>query len=411
LGYDNYVFDYQRVPIEPNDKKILLVILDGLGGLPLNDKTELESAWVPNLDRLAVNSSLGLLVPIARGVTPGSGAAHLALFGYDPLQYEVGRGVLEVLGLGLEPGPDDLCARANFATVDSSGVITDRRAKRDGDRMSDQECQELCALLQEKIERIDDVRVTIKAGKGHRFVVIFSGPGLADGLTDSDPGKEGKMPARIEALESEAERSARIANRFIELTAEVLKGRERANYVLLRGLALPPKLPSFPERYRLRAGAVAGFPMYRGIARLLGMEVLSCGDNWDSEVSTVEENFDRFDFFYLHFKEFDQAGEDGDFERKVELLEQFDERIVPRLTKMNFDVLCITGDHSTPAVLRSHSWHSVPLLLHSRYIRPHSYAEEFGERACIRGSLGVIYGQELLPMLLAYALRLGKFGA
>lgn len=405
------MFDYGKVPIEPNNKKILLVLLDGLGGLPKQDKTELEAAWVPNLDRLAVTASLGLLVPIARGVTPGSGAAHLAIFGYNPQQYQVGRGVLEALGSGLTPNPTDLCCRANFATIDKNGVITDRRAKKAGERMSDAEGAELCALLQDAIPKIDDVRVTIKAGKGHRFVVVFSGPDLKDGLSDSDPGKDGKSPLAIKPLVPDAAKAALIANRFIEMCGAVLKSREQANWVLLRGLSLPPNLPPFPERYKLRAAAVAAYPMYKGLARLLGMEVLECGGTWEEEVAAVAEHRDEFDFFYLHFKEFDQAGEDGDFEKKVELLERFDEQIVPRIVELNFDVLCITGDHSTPAILGAHSWHAVPIMLYSRYCRIHSLVEEFGERACMRGSLGVVFGRELMPLLLAHAQRYGKFGA
>ncbi|MGQ9678054.1 MAG: 2,3-bisphosphoglycerate-independent phosphoglycerate mutase, partial [bacterium] len=260
------MFDYSKVPIEPNEKKILLVILDGLGGLPKQDRTELEAAWVPNLDRLAVSASIGLLVPIASGVTPGSGAAHLAIFGYDPIQYQVGRGVLEALGSGLVPSHTDLCGRANFATVNESGVITDRRAKKDGERMSDAEAAELCALLQKNISKIDDVTVTIKAGKGHRFVVMFSGPGLNNGLSDSDPGKDNRKPLEVKSVVPEAEKAAYVVNRFIELSAAVLKARERANWVLLRGLSLPPQLPPFPERYKLRAAAVSLYPMYKGLA-------------------------------------------------------------------------------------------------------------------------------------------------
>jgi 2,3-bisphosphoglycerate-independent phosphoglycerate mutase len=405
------MFDYTLLPIEPNEQKIVLVILDGLGGVPVNGKTELESAWVANLDKLAVGSSLGLLTPIARGVTPGSGAAHLAIFGYDPVRYSVGRGVLEALGSGLIPGAADLCARANFATVDERGVVVDRRAKERGERMRTEECVALCAQLQEKIREIDGVKVTIRPGKEHRFVVMFSGPGLADGLEDSDPGREGRQVQVVRAQRPEAAQAARIVNRFVELAAEVLKGRSRANYVLLRGLALPPVVPNFQQRYKLRAAAIAAYPMYRGLARLVGMEVLACGESWDEELTALEQNYGNYEFFYIHFKEFDQAGEDGNFERKVELLEQFDEQVVPRLVRLNPDVLCITGDHSTPAVLKGHSWHTVPFLLKSRWVRVHSYAEEFGERACLRGSLGLIHGQEVMPLLLANAQKLGKFGA
>lgn len=405
------MFDYTLLTIEPNNQKIVLVIIDGLGGVPIKEKTELETAWVPNLDKLAMKSALGLLVPIARGVTPGSGAAHLAIFGYDPVKYSVGRGVLEALGSGLNPTKDDLCCRANFATVDEEGVVLDRRAKESGVRMRDEENTELCTLLQDSIREIEGVRVTIKSGKGHRFVVMFSGEGLSDGLSDSDPGKEGKKPLRVEALQPGAKRAAAVVNRFVELCAGVLKGRTRANYVLLRGLALPPQLPNFQERYKLRAAAISAYPMYRGLAKLVGMEVLPCGSSWDSELEALENNYSDYDFFYIHFKEFDQAGEDGNFEQKVELLEQFDERVMPRLLRLNPEVLCITGDHSTPAVLKGHSWHPVPLLLYSRWVRIHSLVEEFGERACLRGSLGLILGLELMPMLLANAQRLGKFGA
>ncbi len=405
------MFDYCAVPIEPNEKKILLIILDGLGGLPRNGKTELETAWMPNLQKLSMSSSLGLLLPIAPGVTPGSGAAHLAIFGYDPAKYRVGRGVIEALGSGLNPGAGDLCCRANFATVDPTGVIVDRRAKEAGERMSDSECQKLCAELQKSIPKIDDVSVTIKAGKGHRFVVIFSGPDLKDGLTDSDPGKEAKKPLPVQPLGPEAEKSAEIVNRFIELSAGVLRERTRANFVLLRGISLLPDLPPFPERYKIRAACIAAYPMYKGLARLLGMEVLECGDSWESELATLTRYRDSFDFFYLHFKEFDQAGEDGNFEYKVELLERFDEMVVPQVIEMGFDVLCITGDHSTPAVLGGHSWHPVPVLLNAVTARSFPIKEEFSEKACTYGSLGVIYGLELMPLLLAHALRYGKFGA
>ncbi|MEO0020011.1 MAG: phosphoglycerate mutase, partial [candidate division WOR-3 bacterium] len=322
-----------------------------------------------------------------------------------------GRGILEAVGIGVVPRPGDVCARGNFATVDKEGVVVDRRAKVGERRMKTEECVELCARLQERIGQIDDVKVLVRAGREHRFVVIFSGEGLKEGLSDSDPGREGKKPLPVKPLVPEAERAARVVNEFIERCAEELKKRSRANWVLLRGVSLLPELPPFPERYGLRAACVAAYPMYKGLARLLGMEVLENDGTWEGEIGAVESKKDKFDFFFVHFKEFDQAGEDGDFDRKVELLEQFDERIVPRITALNFDVLCITGDHSTPAVMRSHSWHPVPLLIHSRYCRPQGFDEDFGERACRRGTLGFVSGMELMPLLLAHALRLKKFGA
>ncbi len=390
-----------------SDRRILLVVLDGLGGIPRDKKTELEAAWVPNLNRLAAKSSLGCLVPIDVGVTPGSGPAHLALFGYDPVEYRVGRGVLEALGIGLDIGPDDLCARANFAILDSEGNVKDRRAG----RIPTESCAELCERLQKDISRIEDAEVMIRPGKEHRFVVVFRDEGLGDGLTDSDPLHNGRAPLGIEPLRPEAGKSARVANRFIERSAAILAGEKRANYVLLRGLAKKPVIPTLQERFKLKPACVAAYPMYRGLAKLVGMDVLETENTWDSEVAAVRKHFEDYDFFHLHFKETDMAGEDGDFDAKVELIEKFDEEVVPQLTDMGFDVLCITSDHSTPAVLEGHSWHSVPVLVYSRYVRPQARVEEFGERTCARGDLGCLRAQQLMGLLLAHALRLKKFGA
>ncbi len=390
-----------------NDKKILLVVLDGLGGVPRERKTELESAWIPNLDRLAASSSLGLSRPVGVGITPGSGPAHLALFGYDPVANQVGRGVLEALGVGLELGPGDLCARANFATVGPDGRIVDRRAG----RIPTELCAGFCERLQQEIPRLEDAEVIVRPGKEHRFVVVFRGDGLEDGLGDSDPLHDGEIPLEVQALKPVAAKSARIANAFLKRSSEVLAAEKRANHVLLRGLATPPGLATLEERFGLASACVAAYPMYRGLARLVGMDVLDAGDTWESETAAVRDHFGQYDFFYLHLKETDRAGEDGDFEAKMELIERFDEDILPQLIEMGFDVLCITGDHSTPAVLRGHSWHSVPLLIHSTYVRPQVRVEEFGERACARGNLGHVRAMDVMAMLLAHALKLRKFGA
>jgi 2,3-bisphosphoglycerate-independent phosphoglycerate mutase len=393
-----------------NDKRILLVVLDGLGGLPRNDKTELESAWIPNLDRLAARSGLGLLTPVEVGVTPGSGPAHLALFGYDPVAHQVGRGVLEALGIDLDVRQGDLCARANFCDLGPDGTVTDRRAG----RIPTQLCQELCGELQRAIGRIDDVEVIIRPGKEHRFVVVFRGEGLAGGLTDSDPQHEGARPLPVAAEDPQdaaAVRSAKVANSFVVKCAEVIGKRERANGVLLRGIALPPRIASLAERFKLRPACVAAYPMYRGLARLVGMDVLPCGSSWESEVDTVAKYREKYDFFFLHFKETDRAGEDGNFELKQELLERFDEEVVPRLKDLAFDVFCITGDHSTPAALGGHSWHPVPVLVNSRYCRPQVDVETFGERACLRGTVGRMHSVHLMNILLAHSLKLKKFGA
>lgn len=390
-----------------SEKKILLVVLDGLGGIPYRDKTELESAWIPNLNKLAARSGLGALVPIATGITPGSGPAHLALFGYDPLAVEVGRGVLEALGVDIAIGPDDLCCRANFATLGPDGRVADRRAG----RIATEKATPLCARLQAGLGRIEDVEVIVRPGMEHRFVVVFRGAGLAEGLTESDPLHDGEAPLAVEALDPAAAKSARIANEFIRGAARILTGEAAANSVLLRGLARLPKLPTMQERFKLNPACVASYPMYRGLARLVGMKVLDAGATWESEVAAVRQHMAEHDFFFLHFKDFDKAGEDGDFEAKEELIERFDEEIVPQLLKLGFDVLCITGDHSTPAVMHGHSWHPVPLLIASQYARPQLNVDEFGERACNRGNIGHLASMELINLLLAHALKLKKYGA
>lgn len=387
--------------------RILLVVVDGLGGLPRDERTELEAASVPNLDRLAVKSSLGLMIPVEVGITPGSGPAHLALFGYDPLEYQIGRGVLEALGVGLEVRAEDLCGRANFTTLGPDGRVSDRRAGRIPTELN----ARLCARLQEQLGAIDDVEVIVKPGREHRFVVVFRGAGMGDGLTDSDPQHNGLAPLEVTATNSGARKSAQVVNTFLRRSGELLAGESPANWVLVRGFARPPTIPTMAQRYRLKPACVAAYPMYRGLARLVGMEVLEAGATWDDEVAAVRRHKADYDFFYVHFKEVDKAGEDGDFDAKVELIERFDEEVLPRLLGLGFDVVCVTGDHSTPAVLGGHSWHPVPLLLWSRYVRPQMTLEAFGERTCARGSLGVIHARQLMTLLLANGLRLRKFGA
>jgi 2,3-bisphosphoglycerate-independent phosphoglycerate mutase len=391
-----------------SEKKILLVVLDGLGGLPRKGKTELESASIPHLNELAGRADLGLLTPVDIGVTPGSGPAHLALFGYDPIKYDVGRGVLEALGIGLHPAPSDLCARANFATLAPDGTIKDRRAGRIPTELN----AELCERLQTAIPTVEDTRVVVRPGIGHRFVVVFQGPGLVGGLTDSDPQQDGLKPLSVASPDTAAGKSTCVANRFIELAAATLKDHGKANFVLLRGLAQPPSIPSMRDRFKLTPACVAAYPMYRGLAQLVGMDVLETGSTWESEVNTLREHWDDgHDFFFIHFKETDKAGEDGDFEAKQELIEQFDDEILPRLQMLKPDVFCITGDHATPAVKGAHSWHEVPMLLASQYVRPADSREEFGEGSCARGTLGRLDSVKLMNLLLAHSLKLKKFGA
>lgn len=392
---------------EKTDSRIVMAVVDGLGGLPHPDtgRTALESARTPNLDALAAKSSCGLVEPVGIGITPGSGPSHLALFGYDPLKHEIGRGVLEALGVGLELERRDVAARGNFCTVDESGVITDRRA---GRIPTEKNC-ELVGLLRRI--RVDGAEVILKPGKLHRFVAVFRGEGLSGDIEDTDPQHVGERPkpAVPRAPDAGAERTARIMNQWLDRAREVLRDQHPANMVLLRGFARHPDIPTMSDAFKLTPAAIATYPMYRGVARLIGMQVLETGTTIVDEVKTLRDSLERFDFFYLHVKETDSAGEDGNFARKVEVLEEFD-RNLPAILELGPDVLVVTGDHSTPAVLKAHSWHPVPFLLYSKWVRPDRISG-FGEAACAGGSLGTFPSLGALPLAMAHALKLAKFGA
>ena len=394
-----------RSLVVQTESKLVLAVIDGIGGLPVRGKTELEAARIPNLDRLASKSICGLIDPISYGVTPGSGPSHLALFGYDPFRYEIGRGVMEALGIDLKLTQDDLTARGNFATLDEKGIIIDRRAG----RISTGKNRELCQLLQEEIKEVDGARVFIYPGKEHRFVIVFQGQGLRDDLSDADPQKDGSKAKGTEGLSQEAQRTAEIINLYLKKATDALKPFHPANTILLRGFSKVPDVPSMSERFKIRPAAVATYPMYRGLARLVGMEILKTGETIKEEVETLKKYFDRFDFFYIHFKKPDMAGEDGDFRMKVKGIEEID-RILPLIIKLKPDVLVVTGDHSTPSVLKSHSWHPNPILLHSKYIRPDGI-RRFTERHCQRGQLGRFPAMDVIPLMLANGLKLKKFGA
>ncbi|HSB07086.1 MAG TPA: 2,3-bisphosphoglycerate-independent phosphoglycerate mutase [Thermodesulfobacteriota bacterium] len=387
------------------DSKLVMVVIDGLGGLPVRGKTELEAAKIPNLDRLVSVSSCGLIDPIADGITPGSGPSHLALFGYDPFQYEIGRGVMEALGIGLKVTKDDLTARGNFATIDEAGRIIDRRAG----RIPTEKNEEICQFLQKKIKEVQGVQISVYPGIEHRFVIVFRGEGLRDDLTDADPQKDGLKAKGTECLSSEAQRTSAIVNEYIKKATEALTPFHPANTILLRGFSKVPDIPSMGERFKLRPAAIATYPMYRGLARLVGMEILDTGKTYKEEVETLKDNFDQHDFFYIHFKKTDSAGEDGNFKAKVKALEEID-RVIPLIFELNPDVLVVTGDHSTPALLKSHSWHPNPLLLYSEYIRPDRMLR-FTERQCQKGQLGRFQAVNVIPLMLGNGLKLKKFGA
>ena len=394
----------------PAETKIVHLVLDGLGGLPreLDGKTELEAANTPNLDALAARSQLGLAVPVRPGVTPGSGPAHLSLFGYDPLEYDVGRGVLAALGVGFDLHPEDVAARGNFCTIDESGSITDRRAG----RIPTEFGQKLTALLS-GIE-LPGIQAYVETVKEYRFVLVLrptAGQTLHANIADTDPQRTGvpSLPAVSEDEASEA--TAQLANDWIAAARATLKDHEPANSLNLRGFAKDPGFPKFPDVYGLRAGAIATYPMYKGVAKLVGMDVLPVdGEALEDEVEALRAYWDEYDYFFFHVKKTDSAGEDGDFERKAEVIEHVDEAVVPAIMALEPDVLIVTGDHSTPAALKSHSWHPVPTLLWSRFCSWDGM-DEFGERACGLGSLGVFPASDEMQLALGYALRLNKYGA
>jgi 2,3-bisphosphoglycerate-independent phosphoglycerate mutase len=387
------------------DSKLVMVVIDGIGGLPVQGKTELEAAKIPNLDRLASKAICGLIDPISYGITPGSGPSHLALFGYDPFRHEIGRGVMEALGIGLELTKDDLTARGNFATMDETGIIVDRRAG----RISTEKNQEICQFLQNEIKEVDGVHISIHPGKEHRFVILFQGKELREDLADADPQKDGLKAKGTEGLSPEARRTADIVNRYLRRATEALKSFHPANTILLRGFSKIPNIQTMVDRFKLRPAAIATYPMYRGLARLVGMEILETGETIQDEVATLKKYFDQYDFFYLHFKKPDMAGEDGNFKAKVKAIEEID-RIVPSILKLKPDVVVITGDHSTPALLKGHSWHPNPILLYSKYVRPDGI-RRFTERQCQRGQLGRFRAMDVIPLMLANGLKLKKFGA
>jgi 2,3-bisphosphoglycerate-independent phosphoglycerate mutase len=396
---------FKKISIE-NDKKIVLLVLDGLGGLPLKGKTELETARTPNLDLLAAESELGLSYPIAPGITPGSGPAHLSLFGYDPLRHEIGRGILEALGVGIAVGVQSVAVRGNFATLEN-GLITDRRAG----RIPTEKNREIVAILREKIKRIEDVEIGLYSGEEHRFVLVLSGEGLSDQLTDADPEAVGQPILYARAKNDAAAKTVRIVNLFIDRLTRELAGQHPANTCLLRGFAEYPAIPSMAELFKLKAAAIAVYPMYKGLAQLVGMEILATGRTIADQVAALKQHYAEHDFFFVHIKKTDSYGEDGNFAAKVAVIEEFDHWL-PGILELTPDVLVVTGDHSTPAVLKGHSWHPNPVLLKAAFQRRMPAARaKFSENACADGLLGHINAMDVLPLAMANALKFKKYGA
>lgn len=388
-----------------NDSKIVLLVSDGLGGLPQEPggKTELETANTPHLDALAKRGVLGLSTPVLPGIAPGSGPGHLGLFGYDPLQYNIGRGVLEALGIDFDLGPNDVAIRGNFCTIDDDGNITDRRAGRIG--------SDIGAALCEKLDKIDipGVEVFVRPVKEYRLVIVFRADGLGGNVNDTDPQRTGVPPLEAVGKDAASQRTAEICAEFVRQAREVLKDDAPANLLTLRGIAKRPKIPTYEEVYGVRAAAIAVYPMYRGLATLVGMDVLDAGTTLESQMDRLDEAWDDYDFFFVHYKYTDSTGEDGNFAEKVAKTEEVDTAI-PRIVARNPEVIIVTGDHSTPSKMKSHSWHPVPVLLAADNARFDS-CERFGEAECLQGGLGQFEAKYLMLLALAHAGRLEKYGA
>jgi 2,3-bisphosphoglycerate-independent phosphoglycerate mutase len=388
-----------------NNTKIVMYVGDGLGGLPQRPGglTELETAKTPNLDVLAKEGVLGGSIPVLPGISPGSGPGHLGLFGYDPLQYLIGRGALEATGIGFTLQEGDVAIRANFCTLDVKGNISDRRAG----RIPTDESAPLAIKL--RSVKIPGVEVFVEPVKEHRFVVVLRGPGLVGNIRDTDPQMTGVLPLEPVADDAASRKAAESAKEFVRQARALLAGEAKANGLTLRGFSGKPQLPSYEEVYGLKAAAIAVYPMYKGLARLVGMDIIGQAQTLEGQMTVLEENWSKYDFFFIHYKYTDSTGEDGNFEAKVKRTEEFD-AAVPRITALQPDVLIVTGDHSTPSMLASHSWHPVPTLLWSKFCRTDG-CERFGERECLRGGLGQFEAKYLMTLALANAKRLGKFGA
>ena len=390
--------------IASTPSKIVMLVADGLGGLPHPDtrKSELETANTPNLDGLAQRSACGLTTPVEVGIAPGSGPGHLALFGYNPLKYLIGRGALEALGIGVELLPGDVAARGNFCTVGDDGLLTDRRAGRIA--------TELSAPLCERLDRIEipGVQLDVFPVQDYRFVLRLRGEGLSEQVEETDPQREGMAPRPAKAITPEAGRTSQIVQQFVSEAGRILSEEQPANMVLLRGWAQLPNLPDFGEVYHLNPAAIAAYPMYRGLASVANMKIIPTGMTFGDEVETLHANWNDHDFFFIHYKPADAAGEDGDFDGKVKCLEELDVHI-PRILDLEPDVLMVAGDHATPAIMASHSWHPVPFLLHSKLTLGEG-VDGFNERACALGSLGRIPAETIMLLALSHSGKLSKYG-
>jgi len=390
-----------------NDSKIIFLILDGLGGMQVDNagESELGTAKTPNMDKLVAENTCGLMIPVEHGITPGSGPGHFGLFGYDPVEANIGRGVLSASGLEFKLTERDVAARVNLATLDSSGNVSDRRAG----RIATDENKRICQKLRENVRLSDGVEFFLDTEKEHRALLVVRGDGLGGTINDTDPQLLGVPPLKPEGADAASQKTTRYLMEFLDQAKKILADEPQGNMLLLRGIAKHRRYPTLYERFKLNAYAIANYPMYRGISRLVGMDIAPVSQNLSTQIDELENSWDKYSFFFMHIKETDACGEDGNFEGKVAAIEETD-ALLPRITKMNPDALIITGDHSTPAAMRAHSWHPIPVALASKLAR-RDPVKEFSENACLGGGLGMFESKNLMNLALAHAGKLAKFGA
>ncbi|MHA2162844.1 MAG: 2,3-bisphosphoglycerate-independent phosphoglycerate mutase [Candidatus Thorarchaeota archaeon] len=406
----------------------VLIVLDGLGDRPVPDlkgKTPLQAAKTPFLDKLAKEGQSGLVDIISPGVTPGSDTAHLALFGYDPVESYPGRGPLEALGAGLPSKPGDVAFRSNFGTVDVDMKVIDRRA---GRAFTSDEG----AILQDVLKgiEIDGVKVHFIATVEHRGAVVLEGKGLSGEITDTDPHETGVKPLESNPLIPKAKKTSDVVNKLtviaherlkdIDLNADRIKrGLPPANTLLLRGAGQHGHIPTLQERFGIKSAVIAGGALYIGTAKYVGMEHILV----EGQTGTIDTNFEGiaeqaincvhngYDYVFLHIKATDNASHDLDYDQKMLAIERTDGMIGRILEKVEDKVvISVTGDHSTPVTIGEHTCDPVPVLLWSKFLRADSVSK-FSEIDAAQGALHRIRGSDVMPTLLGYAGFIKKFGA
>ncbi|MFB6490483.1 MAG: 2,3-bisphosphoglycerate-independent phosphoglycerate mutase [Thermoproteus sp. AZ2] len=407
---------------------VLWILFDGGGDRPRNGVTPFFIALKPVIDRLASLGSCGIMDPISPGVRPGSDTSHLALFGYDPYRYYTGRGAFEALGAGVELRPGDVAFRTNLATIDAKGIVVDRRAGRYVAPEEAREVEAIMAKIGEEVERRFGVSVVYKSTVEHRGVLVLRGP-VSHKVSDTDPHKVGEPLAPAKPLDGgkEAQTTAEVVNEITRLFVEYSKGLEAnkrrserneplINAILIRGGGYMPAIEPLAQRYRVRAAAIAGVALIRGVAKSVGMDVYAAEglggtkfDKFEAAVRLAIDLMKRYDLVFLHVKGTDSASHDGDFKGKVSVVERLDEALRPYAEILEENYVVVTSDHATPVAVMEHTGEPVPIMLYGPDV-VRDDVTRFSELTCWRGALGRIRGIDVMPTLASYLGVSEKFG-